>query len=361
MGDAAIEIHDACLRAARHPAGGGVPEPAPGFARVDGDRIVTGREAWVRFRLEPRAVHHRFWSELDTTPLPRPFPDNMSAADLAHAQLGSLWSGFGPGIERVALAVSGAWDERRLGLVLSVARASGMPVVAMVDAAVAAGTSAPGRTGARVHVDVRLHEAVVTELDLDDGVGRGPVEEIPGAGLIAIRSAWARWAAGEFVKQTRFDPLDRADTEQALVLALDGVVERLRAEPRTTLTLEVGGRPRSADLDRAGLVATGREWFERVATRFVAHVRGDRPRGLLSASAAGLPGLRETLTEAAGVPCDELDGEAAARGALAACRPAGAMPGSGRDAVDDAVPFLARLPRLDGAAAIEANDGPPID
>ena len=174
--------------------------------------------------------------------------------------------------------------------------------------------------------------------------------------MMAIRTAWARWAAAEFVRQTRFDPLDRADTEQALVLALDGVVERLRVESRATLTLEVGGRSRSVDLSRSGLAATGREWFDRIATRFTSHVRGDRRRGLNRV--AGLPGLRETLGESAGVPCDALDAGAAARGALAACSPAGPESGSERGSADGAVPFRVELPCPDRAAATGATDGP---
>jgi hypothetical protein len=358
VGDAAIEIHDAGLRAARHPATGGVPEPAPGFAWLDGDRVVTGRAAWAQSRLEPRAVHHRFWSELDTIALSPPFPRDLSSADLAHAQLSVLWDGLGPGVDRVALAVSGAWSERRLGLALSVARAAGMPVVALVDGAVAAGTAAPGADGRRVHVDVRLHETVVTELDVGDDVERGRVDAIPGAGTLAIRSAWARWAAGEFVQQTRFDPLDRADTEQALVLALDGVVARLRGAPRTTLTLEAGGRSRAADLGRVGLVAAAREWYERIATRFVAHVGGDRPRGLMSSTAAGLPGLAETVSEAGGIACDDLDGDAAVRGALAACRTAESESAPGPDDARGTVPFLTHLPRVRRTSASEAIDGP---
>ncbi len=54
--------------------------PSPGFALLDGDRIVTGVAAWREARLKPRFIHSRFWEELDTAPLPRPFPRKLTRA-----------------------------------------------------------------------------------------------------------------------------------------------------------------------------------------------------------------------------------------------------------------------------------------
>ena len=63
----------------------------------------------------------------------------------------------------VLLAVPGSFSADQLSLILGIAKACKMPVVGMVDAAVAA--SAHGFPGARLlHLDLLLHRVVLTEM-----------------------------------------------------------------------------------------------------------------------------------------------------------------------------------------------------
>jgi hypothetical protein len=86
----AIELIDTGVAA--FDESGLVLPPDPGYALVEGEELVTGHAALGRGRLKPRRVHHRFWDELDTAPLPRPFPRGLNRGDLAHAHLSRLWS-----------------------------------------------------------------------------------------------------------------------------------------------------------------------------------------------------------------------------------------------------------------------------
>ena len=138
----ALELNDAGIVAVRDSAPKVLALPeSPGIAVVDGDNIVTGSEARTRLRLTPRFTHTRFWDALDTTPLSRPFPSQLSRADLAHAHLSHLWKeaeGQGANYDRAVLAVPGWYSLDQLGLILGMARAIGIAVGCMMDAALAA-------------------------------------------------------------------------------------------------------------------------------------------------------------------------------------------------------------------------------
>lgn len=331
----AIEIHDAGLCAA--PAD---VEPEPGYAFLDGQELVVGRAAAGRARLRPRQVHHRFWHDLDDRPLGRPFPRSLSAADLAHAHLADFWGRVGGGVESVVLALSGAFTERRLALTLGIARACGIPVDGLVDAALAAaaGVAAPEM----VHLDVHLHRLVATEVRRDaGGLARGRVEVDDGIGLVAVRDALARRFAELFVRATRFDPLHAAASEQELYRRLDGWLADLAGAESAELVF--AGRALEATLEA---LAPATAALRGRAAELVAAARrvGERPALLVSHRLAALPGVLRSLGEAT-----VLAPGAAAEGAL---RLRGAVLAPG----EDALPFVIRL----SADVLAAGERPQV-
>jgi hypothetical protein len=200
MATIVIELHDTGIAA--FDESGLVLPPDPGYALVDGEELATGHAALGHGRLKPRRVHHRFWDELDTTPLSRPFPRGLNRGDLAHAQLSRIWSTLrqrptsAPSTrpttaplkrpasvpadgnsDTVILAVPGSFSTDQLSLILGIAKACEMPVVGMVDTAVAA--SAHGYPGARLlNLDLLLHRVVLTEMIQEDGeVARRPTSK----------------------------------------------------------------------------------------------------------------------------------------------------------------------------------------
>ena len=102
MATLVIEINDAEIRTAR---GAEVVAVEPGCALLDGEALVTGVEASRALRLRPRQAFDRFWADLGQAPLPHPHPRAGSLADLAFAQLTSLWERFGEGVEEVVFIV----------------------------------------------------------------------------------------------------------------------------------------------------------------------------------------------------------------------------------------------------------------
>lgn len=356
-----IELHDAGIAA--FDESGLVLPPDPGYALIEGDELSTGQAALARSRLKPRRVNHRFWDELDTTPLSRPFPPGLSRGDLAHAQLSRLWSTIlrRPAerhSEQVILVVPGSFSPDQLSLLLGIAQACEMPTVGMVDAAVAASTR--GYPGPRLlHLDLLLHRVVLSEMLQEDGtISRRWVETVDGAGQVELMDLWAKQIADVFIHQTRFDPLHAAATEQALYDRLPEWLARLRRAESTVLVMEAGGKEKSAELGRAELVAAAERPYRAVLALVGALAQdGPAPTLLLSHRFGRLPGLEQQLVKAVGTAIVTLPAGAAAAGTLEHHRLIAAPA--------EEVPFVTRLPvtseveRDPSAAAERVESSPP--
>jgi hypothetical protein len=232
MGAVAIEINDSALTVASE---AGVLASEPGFARVEGGRIVTGEEARARARLQPRRTSGRFWSALSMEPGSAGADIGKSAAELAYAQLESLWQRAGGDATDVVLVVPGGYRSEQLGLLLGLAQECGMPVRSLVDAAAAASVR-PYPNRQLVYVDASLYRVAVTLLD-QNGAVQVRAEHALGQGLVSATDAFARRIADHFVRATRFDPFGHAEAEQALYDRLPGWLELLQREERAELAL----------------------------------------------------------------------------------------------------------------------------
>ena len=296
--------------------GGTLVGPSPGYAVVDADRTLVGDEALRCARLRPRFVMSRFWERLDTEPLGRPFPAGLTAADLVHAHLRSLWERVGQGVGEVVLAVPGFHGSEALGHLLGITQALEMPVVGLVDTAVAAATA--GFPGERLLLaDVHLHRASVTELRQGEEIVRERVATIERWGLDEVHDALAHRIAERFVQRTRFDPLHAAESEQALHDHLPGWLAHLDREDRALLSLSAAGRDHEIEVSRADVKEWARMYGEELAQKVSLLKRPGEPTTLLvSARAARLPGFLGRLSGMRSSEVVPVPEQAAAAGAL---------------------------------------------
>jgi len=323
--DAGIEVFD---------TKGALVEPSPGVALIEGSTITVGRTAVAKSRLVPRRVHRDFWRRIDTEPLGRPFPGWMRAADLVHAHLEALWAEIDRRPEAVVLAVPWVWSEQQLGLLLGIARSSGLRVTAMIDLAVAAAATVPAAARC-FHLDLHLQRTVLTELRHGPEIARVGTDIEPQIGLVGLYDGWLRRVASLFVRETRFDPLHRAATEQALSDRLPTILEELVAGTSSQVSMTSGSRVHRLTLDRQELVATARGAYSRLGEWLDLKVAGGGATLLLSHRAAGLPGLAAHLAEIPGLEIRPLPQSAAAHTALSL---------TGLERVDDGrVPVIAAL------------------
>lgn len=288
MPTVAIEVVDAGLVPARDAA---VAAPSPGVALLDAAGVVVGSEAAAGLRLKPVQAFDRFWSDLTTDPLPRPVPAARSRADLAYAHLAQLWSGVAAADDEALFVVPGTLRGAELGLLAGIASAAGIPVAGWLDLAVAA--CAPLEAHATVlHLDLHLHQAVLTQLGGEQELRRVRLEVAPRAGLRALQSAWAQLVSEAMVRRTRFDPLHQAATEQQLHDRLPGWLATLAGDESVDVEIEASAGTFGVPLRRDQFAFAAEAYYTQLLDLVQAARRAGEPATLaLSSRAAALPGL----------------------------------------------------------------------
>lgn len=339
----AIEINDAGLRAST--AAGPAGSPSPGYAHLDGRAIVTGEAARRVARLEPRHVSHRHWDLMSLASVGRPFPAALRQADLVHAHLASYRSDLEAALGSplagapVLLVVPASYSSAQLALLVGVARAVEVPVAGVVDAPLAAvdwalaanggalaasdgalaASGGAGREERTLHVDVLLHRAVLTLIEPGSAaLARGTrrrtgTAQVEGAGLLAVHRHCAERLARRFVRETRFDPLHRAESEQTLYDRLPEWTREVAEHGGAVATLDAR---HSIEITAGDLLAAAAEPNQAIARAAASLAGGVSVDLAISGRAARLPGLAARLAEVCGREPIRLADDAATAGAL---------------------------------------------
>jgi len=353
---AAVELNDAGLRCAQAGADGMpalVGEESPGFALLHEGRVLVGTDAVRRHRVAPLHAQNRYWAGLGTEPLPWSTRGIATPADLAHAHLRMvLEPAVAAGARELLLAVPPGFAREQLGLLVGIANECGVTTRGLVDlglVACATVTPAPHL----LHLDLQLHQAVATlvELSRNDGVlRRARYELLPGAGLLAFRQAAAEAIATAFVRETRFDPLHEAATEQRLHDRLPDWLERLVTDEETAAEIEFGTTTHRIVLQRAQVTGA----HETLGGEVLRLVQAARPAGLLlhvciTPRIASVPGLVARLASLRDCVVVRLEPGAAALGALRHAAHVTRPP--------DAIALVHRLPLQVATATDAATEG----
>jgi len=314
MATIGIEIVDAALVAERD---GARIASQPGVALLGNGSITTGAAAAAAQRLTPAIANDRFWSDLATESLARTERPQVSHADLAHAQLAALWAeSAGPGDE-AALALPATMRPQSVGLLVGIARHAGIPLAGLVDAAVAACAGLAARATV-LHLDVQLHQAVLTEMGGESVLRRRRIATATRAGQRPMYAAWAQLVAEALVRRTRFDPLHEAATEQQLWLRLPEWLAALAGRESVDAVIDTDNGSFSAAVRREQFTLAAEAWYAQLSDLVEGLRRSGEPATLaLSARAASLPALAERLGNAPGLDVAVLPDVAAAAGAAA--------------------------------------------
>ncbi len=244
----AIDLNDCELRVARD---GIVVTGSPGFAAFDKGQVTVGAAALAYAQAHPRGAENRFWRDLGTAPLADFGRRVRHHGDLAYLHLEHLRALAGD-LGDAVLLVPGSLQHEQLALLLGIARAARIDVRAVVDSAVAAGASALA-PGSYAHVDLQLHQAVITRLDVGERVVRHAVEVVPGLGALRFEQICARVVTDAFVAHCRFDPLHHAASEQMLYQQLPAWLRALQNAPEIEARIDYRGTRFAVRLPREGL------------------------------------------------------------------------------------------------------------
>ena len=292
----------------------------PGFALLDDDELTTGSSAFENARIKPRKIQNRFWSQLTTDPLPDRRFQHLSAADLVSRQLEQIWQKVAGSGDRLVVAVPAYMSGDNLGLFLGIANELDVPVVGLVDAAVAA-TRREYQGAVPVHVDLGLHVSTLSRLKQTGQVQLDRSEVIQNSGMLALYDAWIRAISDAFVKQSRFDPLHTAETEQLLLDRLGEWLSGASVNDKVALEIEYRGIAHNAELESLELISAAAPVYQRIASQLRAVYRAEEtPAIQLSDRAARMPGLADMLAARVGGDIFLLEPGATARGLLTRCR-----------------------------------------
>jgi len=320
----------------------------PGFALLDDRLLTTGNEAFACARIHPRRIHHRYWSNLGTEPLTVQRFSHLTAADLASRQLEQMWRAGGADARELVVAVPAYMDARQLGLLLGIAGELKLPVVAMVDAAVAA-TRRQYKDAVPVHIDMSLHATTLTRLAQPGRALLERVEVLTDCGLYALYDVWLNTLAEAFVQQSRFDPLHTAETEQMLLDNLAAWLAQAARGDRVALKMHYGGIDHKAEIESLALTGAAAPVYQAVASKLRSLYRAeDTPAIQVTDRIARLPGLTEMLKARVGGEVFVLEPGATARGALARNRDA-----SGRGS---SISLRRQLPWDQSPATVERDE-----
>jgi hypothetical protein len=259
MATAIIDLNDSEIRLATQ---GNILLRQPGYAVLKTDTILTGKEAWRIARSNPRATYNRYWSQLSQDSLVVPSHLVRHHADLAYAQLLALHEQAGKP-EEVVFALPGHYTREQLALLLGIAQACPFTAVGLVDAATAC-VSAIADTGSYSHIDIHLHYALITTLEVTDQVSRTSVRIIDAAGTADIYETCAAYMADQFVDQARFDPLHHAETEQLLYDQIPSSLGSMQAADEVMLEISYKNKRYQARIFRDALLEKLKKHYERI-------------------------------------------------------------------------------------------------
>jgi hypothetical protein len=281
-----LELNDADLTLYR---GDEVLHRSPGVAVVLGGEIHFGEDALRLSRIHPRQTNQQYFTRLNADPLTAPGDLARNHADLVYQHLKLLKPLIDAESGTVVLAVPGVLSGDQLGVLLGVLQEVGIGVAGFVDSAVAAvaGQDAPAQA---YYLDVMMQRAVITTLDINADARKAGVQEVHECGMNRLLEGWSNVIADRFVRETRFDPMHAAASEQQL---FDQVYRWIRDGARGS-ELVVGidhhDHTRRAEIGRGILEDKGEQRFRQLSDAL--------PRGahvFVSARSASLPGLDRAL------------------------------------------------------------------
>lgn len=280
-----VELNDSEIRVAKDSK---IIARSPGVAVVGSESIYLGNDALKRAYLTPRETYNRYWQKLNQDALQNPTDRYRHHADLAFAHLLSLYEHAGKP-EEVIFAVPGSYSDAQLSMLLGIAEACPFSVVGLVDTAVVS-TASTANCEQFQYLDIHLHQFIVSNLKTGEEVTRQSVEIVEEVGINNIYTCIAGMIADLFIKQSRFDPLHHAETEQALYDQLPDCLRVLYDSKEVLLEIQFHQTTHQAKLGRDLLL----EGLQAIYKKMLVGISGTSPC-FISDRLAMLPGLTDLL------------------------------------------------------------------
>ena len=287
----AIELDDRSVSFARE---GRVLSTAPSAVWDGSTGDLPGANAWSGLRRHPTAASTRHLGSL----LSQPVATDRTVALVAAELVRRLAAQAPAAEERVWMAVPARASAQGLSAMLAIARSLSLPVDGFVDSAVAS-VAALGLERSAIVLEVGMHHAAATYVDRDGAqVRRRRTVISERGGLMSFYQGWLELVSTTMVKQTRFDPLHDAATEQQLFDSLAGWAREAADQGSANAVLTKGAERFEVALTRDQFAQTGQS-LHRELVRLLHELR---PAGapvtlVVPAVIRQLPGLHDELEQ----------------------------------------------------------------
>ena len=207
----------------------------PGFARLSPEGIETGETARASAWREPQHSYNQYWCQLNQAALAAKQGWARHHADIAFAQIRSLWQ-TADSPDSLLVLVPGSFDDSQLSLLLGMLEALPAKTIAVIDSALAACFEADRET---LFVELQLHQTVLT-LCRPQGRKVSVInqEVFPDLGLMQIYNSVARHISSLLIDSNRYDPLHASDSEQTIFDRLPDWLARLRWEKEVSASID---------------------------------------------------------------------------------------------------------------------------
>lgn len=283
-----IDLNDSNIRVA---SGDQMLLNSPGYAVIKDNKIAFGASAAKLTRIYPRSTHDDYWYRLGQEAIQSTSNQIRHNADLAYMQLAEIYEQAGKPTNSV-IAVPSSFNQDQLGLLLGLLKAADFQDVKLIDSALLASIKALHQ-GEQLHLDIQLHQSVLTRIETDKNHQVIATEVLPDIGLMGIHEQCARLISHEFINQSRFDPHHNAETEQLLFEKIPDCLVKLTNTSISKIDIEYKSQSYSANITRETILKELLPLYERIYKRI------DKSEALLLSHRFGnLPGFIEGIDNA---------------------------------------------------------------
>ena len=295
---------------------------SPGYALPQKKQVLYGQAAEQMAHLFPQQILNLFWDQLSTEPLERAAGRNRNQAEVAYAHLKQIWEKVKAFGDCLAVAVPDHYTRNQLGLLLGMAQELGINIIGFSPLSIAS-ASQPEPGEHLFYLDIHLHRMELTCLTQAKRLSHNDTMTMPGKGIIHWHREWVDAIATEFVHTTRFDPLHRAETEQALYNRLHGITAELNNSTTAKIELPAGQMTYRTAISAELLISKNTDSLNEI----IGSIQQMQARWLPSNEAplvllishrlAGFPGVARFLSDHLNIQVRELPKGAGALGMLA--------------------------------------------
>ncbi len=245
--------------------GGSVLQRSQGYAWLKGKEVLFDLNSELsprsQCRLSPQQINSRYWQQCAKTAIAGNGAGMRHAADLIWKHLTELKAKLA--LDELAMVVPAHYQDSHLKLLLGVAKASGLQATALISKPVLAAQQANLSVGRAWHIDVQMHQVVVSQLSVNETeVVLEDIDVKPEIGLYALQEALLHKLQASFIQTDRFDPLHDAETEQQLFDQLPSIVERACGGEKVSVSLGLNNKLYNAEASNADMQSVFSELTE---------------------------------------------------------------------------------------------------